>query len=158
MQLMLCFLYPNKIHLISSYPSSSISWWFQYNNQPKCIGSHTRAYRLLMNWINECEYLWKKNVKDIFNAELHQLVIACHLAPERLKTRRRKYTALFKLKSKISILSVSSEIAPRWMPEDLTDDKSTTGSGYGLVLSDTSHYLSQCWPRSLPPYGVTRPK
>ena len=22
----------------------------------------------------------------------------------------------------------------------------------------TSHYLNQCWPRSLPPYGVTRPQ
>ena len=22
----------------------------------------------------------------------------------------------------------------------------------------TSHYLSQCWPRTLPPYGVTRPQ
>ena len=23
---------------------------------------------------------------------------------------------------------------------------------------ETSHYLGQCWPRSLPPYGVTRPE
>ena len=43
---------------------------------------------------------------------------------------------------------------------DLTDDKSKTT----LVLvmawrrQATSHYLSQCWPRSLSPYGVTRPQ
>ena len=31
----------------------------------------------------------------------------------------------FKVKSRIDISSLSSEIAPRWMPQDLTDDKST---------------------------------
>ena len=32
------------------------------------------------------------------------------------------------------------------------------GSGKGLVPSATSHYLSQCWPRSLLPFAVTRPQ
>ena len=32
------------------------------------------------------------------------------------------------------------------------------GSGKGLLPSEaTSHYLSQCWPRSMSPYGLTRP-
>ena len=35
---------------------------------------------------------------------------------------------------------------------DFTDDQST------LVQVITSHYPSQCWPRSLSPYGVTRPQ
>ena len=33
-----------------------------------------------------------------------------------------------------------------------------TGSGNGLVPSgnNSSHYLSQCWPRSMSSYGITR--
>ena len=37
------------------------------------------------------------------------------------------------------------------MSRDLTDDKST-------LVQATSHYLDQCWPRSMSPYGVTRPQ
>ena len=40
-----------------------------------------------------------------------------------------------------------------WMPLDLTDDKSTL-----VQVTATSHYLSQCWPRSMSPYDVTRPQ
>ena len=32
-----------------------------------------------------------------------------------------------------------------------------SGSGNGLVPSGKSHYLNQCWPRSVSPCGVTRP-
>ena len=38
----------------------------------------------------------------------------------------------------------------RWMPQNLTDDKST--------LVQVSHYLNHCWPRSPTSYGVTRPQ
>ena len=45
------------------------------------------------------------------------------------------------------------------MPLDLTDDKSTTlVQVMAWCRQATSHYLSQCWPRSLLPYGVTRPQ
>ena len=44
---------------------------------------------------------------------------------------------------------ISCEIALIWMSADFTDDQSTLA---------TSHYLRQCWPRSLTPYGVTRPQ
>ena len=38
---------------------------------------------------------------------------------------------------------------------DLTNEVNI-GSGNGFVPAATCHYLSQCWPRSLSPYGVTR--
>ena len=41
------------------------------------------------------------------------------------------------------------EIALRWMPLDLTDDKSTLVQVMAWCRQATSHYLSQCWPRSL---------
>ena len=44
------------------------------------------------------------------------------------------------------------------MSLDLTDDKSTLVQVMAWCRQATSHYLSQCWPRSLSPYGVTRPQ
>ena len=51
----------------------------------------------------------------------------------------------------IGIFSLSYDNAIRWISRDLTNDKST-------LVQAPSHYLSQCWPRSLSPYGVTRPQ
>ena len=44
------------------------------------------------------------------------------------------------------------------MPLDHTDDKSTLVQVMAWCRQATSHYLSQCWPRSMPPNGVTRPQ
>ena len=44
------------------------------------------------------------------------------------------------------------------MSLDLTDDKSTLVQVMAWCRQATCHYLSQCWPRSLSPYGVTRPQ
>ena len=41
---------------------------------------------------------------------------------------------------------------------DLTVDKSTLFQVMAWCRQATSHYLSQCWPRSLSPHGVTRPQ
>ena len=40
----------------------------------------------------------------------------------------------------------------------VTDDKSTLVQVMAWCRQATSHYLSQCWPSSLSPYGVTRPR
>ena len=42
------------------------------------------------------------------------------------------------------------------MPLDLTDDKSTLVQVMTWCRQATSHYLSQCWPRSMSPNGVIR--
>ena len=51
---------------------------------------------------------------------------------------------------------ISHEIALIWMSLDFTDDQSTLVQVMAWCHQATSHYLSQCWPRSLWPYGVTR--
>ena len=56
------------------------------------------------------------------------------------------------------VAEVSYEIALRWMPLDLNDDKSTLVQVMAWCRQATSHYLSQCWPRSMSPNGVTRPQ
>ena len=53
---------------------------------------------------------------------------------------------------------ISSDIALKWTSLDFSDDKSTLVQLMGWCRQATSHYLNQCWPRSLPPYVVTRPQ
>ena len=47
---------------------------------------------------------------------------------------------------------------PRWMPWDLSDDKSTLVQVMASCRQAISHYLSQCWPSSVSPYGVIGPQ
>ena len=52
----------------------------------------------------------------------------------------------------------SNDNAPRWMPWNLTDDKSTLVQVMAWCHQATSHCLSQGWPCSMSPYGITRPQ
>ena len=54
--------------------------------------------------------------------------------------------------------SISCEIALQWMSLDFTDDQSTLVQIMAWCHQAKSHYLSQCWPRSLLPYCITRPQ
>ena len=65
---------------------------------------------------------------------------------------------IFNLTLMISGWGVSCEIVLLWMPLHLIDDKSTLVQVMAWCRQATSHYLSQCWPRSRSPYGVTRPQ
>ena len=53
---------------------------------------------------------------------------------------------------------ICCEIALIWMLLDFTDDQSILVQEMAWCRQATSHYLSQCWPRSLSTYGVTRPQ
>ena len=53
---------------------------------------------------------------------------------------------------------ISCEIALIWMSLDFIDEQSTLVQVMAWLSQATSHYLSQCWPRSMLPYGVTRPQ
>ena len=65
---------------------------------------------------------------------------------------------IFKPVWRMIILSISGEIVLKWMPQDLTDDKSTLVQVMAWCHQATSHYLNQCCSRSLLPYSGTRPK
>ena len=78
------------------------------------------------------------------------------LAPGRFQYNRRKI--IFKLILVTDGSDISSEIVRRLTSRDLSDDKSTLVQVMGWCLQATSHCMNQCWPRSLPPYGVTRPQ
>ena len=55
-------------------------------------------------------------------------------------------------------LSAHWEIVPRWMPWNITNEKSTLVQVMAWCHQATSHYLSLCWPSSMSPYDVTRPQ
>ena len=44
------------------------------------------------------------------------------------------------------------------MPQDFTYDQSILVQVMAWGRQATSHYLSQCWPKSLSPYGIIRPQ
>ena len=52
---------------------------------------------------------------------------------------------------------ISCEIVLIWKSLDFTDDQSTLVQVMAWCRQAASHCMNQCWPRSLPPYGVTRP-
>ena len=65
--------------------------------------------------------------------------------------------AIFKLILVNGSWGIPYEIALGWVRLGLTD-KSTLVQVMAWCLQATSHYLSQCWPRSMSPNGVTRPQ
>ena len=74
---------------------------------------------------------------------------------------RSKYDSknvIFNLVLLIGIFRSSHDNALRWMPWNLTNDKSRLIQVMAWCRQATSHYLSQCWLSSLSPYGVTRPQ
>ena len=58
----------------------------------------------------------------------------------------------------ITFMSISNSFAFRRMVQDPTDDKSTLVQVMAWCSQKTSHYLHQCWLRSMTLYGVTRPQ
>ena len=78
------------------------------------------------------------------------------LAPRRSEFDSKN--VIFNLVSLIGIFRSSLDNALRWMPRDLTDDKSRLVQVMAWSRQATSHYLSQCWLSSLSPYGVTKPQ
>ena len=78
------------------------------------------------------------------------------LAPGKFD-RNSRYV-IFKRILVIDGWGISCKIAPIWMSLDFTDDQSTLVQVMAWCRQAASHYLSQCWPRSLSPYGVTGPE
>ena len=88
----------------------------------------------------------KQNDKALFNS----------LAPGKFECNFR-----YVISKRILVIAgwgISCEIALIWMPLDFTNDQSTLVQVMAWCRQATSHYLSQCWCRSLSPYGVTRPQ
>ena len=78
------------------------------------------------------------------------------LAPEKFEWNFRY--VIFQRILVTDVWGISCEIALIWMSVDFINDQSTMVQVKAWCRQTTRHYLSQCWPRSLTPYGVTRPQ
>ena len=78
---------------------------------------------------------------------INELTLGCNLQ-----------LVIFKDIAGIDILGISWEIALRGMPQNLTDDQSISVQVMAWCHQAPSHYLSQCWPKSLMPCGITGPQ
>ena len=65
---------------------------------------------------------------------------------------------IFKLITQNDSLGTSWEIELSWVPQNLINEKSALVQVLAWCCQATSHYLSQCWPRYTPPYGIPRPQ
>ena len=63
---------------------------------------------------------------------------------------------VFSFISGIDGQGISWKIAVRWMSLARTDDKATLVQVMAWCHQASSHFLSQCWPSPMLPYGVTR--
>ena len=77
------------------------------------------------------------------------------LVPGRFEFNFRQ--VIFKLILVVDACGISCETVLRSMPLYLTDYKSAWVQVMAWCCQAISHYLSQCWLRSMSPYGVTRP-
>ena len=73
------------------------------------------------------------------------------LAPGRSECDSK--TVIFYLVLLMGILRSSHDNALQWIPQDLTDDKSTLVQVMAWCRQATSHYLSSCWPSSMTSLG-----
>ena len=96
---------------------------------------------------------WPKS-KKLYGVSRPQWVNS--LAPGKFEWNFRH--VIFKQILVVDGWGISCEIALIWMSLDFTDDQSTLVHAMAWCRQAASHYLSQCWPSSLVPYGVTRPQ
>ena len=102
--------------------------------------------------------VWQKVSKSHLVTEgiIHTSISVNSLAPVRSGCDSKN--GIFNPVLLIGIFRSSHDNALRWMPHDLIDDKSTLVQVMAWCHQTTSHYLSQCWLRSLSPYGIARPQ
>ena len=141
---------------------------YQWNKIENCIFKIASRYfkEQFVNVINVVS-LWE--AYTVSSVKFHKVLcsfmqvlfyseyfISNSLAPG--KSECDSKNVIFNLVLLIGIFRSSHDNALWWMPQYLTDDKSTLVQVMAWCRQATSHYLSQCWPRSLLPYGVTRPQ
>ena len=124
---------------------------------PRCISNNT-------NWINflftsyQASSENKYRVKFLQNSKIWILrhFLFNSFAPGKCVWNLRY--VIFKRLLVIAGWGISCEVALISMSLGFTDDQSTLVQVMAWCLQATSHYLSQCWPRSLSPCNVTWPQ
>ena len=136
------------LHMNKRLSKQSWGWWFE---TPSCpLWRHCNVYLAWVTWKKISQYLAS-------DEKLHQCISNNYLWVNQLISPWEiQFTSVyFKLILQIEILI----ICIKWEPQNPPiDDKSTLVQVMAWCHQASSHYLSQCWPRSMSPYGVTKPQ
>ena len=116
---------------------------YSHHVQRQWLKSSSNYYITSWQWVNQCFWCLSH----------HKLTLIFSLVSGRCDCNLR--LLIFKLMWRIDIQRISCEIARRWMPQDLTEDKSALVQLMAWCHQETSNYLKQCWPRSMSPYSIT---
>ena len=136
----------------SGFPSQSASnmeLWCFFVDSPNRLLEKDSKLQWSETWWCLCDFTvmgWGNSSFVLFNS----------LAPGKFELNFRH--VIFKPILVIDGWDIPCEIALLWMSLDITDDQSSLVLVMAWCRQATSHYLSQCWPRSLSPFGVTRPQ
>ena len=99
-------------------------------------------------FITSCIVMWILRANPMWILKLvHHWFRLNSLAPGKCEWNFRYL--IFQIISVIDGWGISCELAFIWMSLNLTYDKSTLVQVMAWCCQATSHYLSQCWPRSL---------
>ena len=140
----------SKNHILFNLITSSNSVLTWFNTQFDMVYTCLITFLLPMistteTWVTLWRHLWR-----LSNSWVNSL------APGKFKWNFRH--VIFKQILVIDGWGISCKNVLRWMPLDLTGDKSTLVQVMAWCRQATSHYLSHCWPRFMSPCGVTRPQ
>ena len=80
------------------------------------------------------------------------------MAPGRCASYFKNVLFNLSINAKINIWGTPREIALSWMPQNFINKKSKLVQIMAWCGQATRHCLSQCWHRSMSPYGVTMPQ
>ena len=111
--------------------------------QPVCSTCHMFLFPQDINLPEDAPY-----------SEVQEWGLLTHWSQGNLNTILNMQFSIFVLL--IGIFTYSHDNPLRWMPRDLTDDKSTLVEVMAWCHQATSHYPNQCWRSSMLPYGITR--
>ena len=101
----------------------------------------------------------ERNCKMIFPIKILPMIELFHLTKCSLTHWPLGDVAvIFKLIIQNSILCTCCEITLRCLLQNLTNGKSRLDQVMAWCPQATSHYLRQCWPRSMSSCGTTRPQ
>ena len=130
-------------------PSLKSCGFPQWHSQlvTQCVYTPKTQHTTMFIWVETIQEPLVTSFRQLnFHYVLAFLFISMFNSLEPSKYGSSFESAIFKLIILTSSLGILCEIALRSRPRNFTNEKLT------------SKYLSQCWPRSLSPYDVTRPQ
>ena len=136
--------------------------WSRYNGTALNFTVSSPWYAMLCNR-EQLGFGMRKHILVFYPAiTLHHIVASCQtfwinsLVPGRSECNSKN--VIFSHVLLIGVFRSSHDNALWWMPQDLTDNKSTLVQVMAWCRQAASHYLGQCGLSFLSPYGITRPQ